>query len=242
MVPSASERAVFGLEVQRRRRARAQAHGRRARSPPGAWSRASRGGGMRGRATRTPMSSKKSGVASICAARDPARRCRSRRRAARSAGTPRSACSSVSRSCAAIDAGRAGPRRARRAHRRRSRTARSGRRSEASCSRSCAHAARASLFATASAIAANTTSTSKATRPSGEAMIGAHRREAGGRADDERGRHRDGEQLGANRPTAHASSNEWACALCLEVIGRCRGRLSYDSAGIICDLSPPTRC
>ena len=42
----------------------------------------------------------------------------------------------------------------------------------------------------------------------GEAMIGAHRREPGGRADDERGRHRDGEQLGANRPTAHASSND----------------------------------
>ena len=46
-----------------------------------------------------------------------------------------------------------------------------------------------------------------------DAVIRAHGREPRGRPDDDCGRHREGEQLGANRPTAHASSKGWACAL-----------------------------
>jgi len=46
-----------------------------------------------------------------------------------------------------------------------------------------------------------------------DAVIRAHGREPRGRPDDDCGRHREGEQLGANRPTGHASSNRWACAL-----------------------------
>ncbi len=49
-------------------------------------------------------------------------------------------------------------------------------------------------------------------KPPREAMLGACRREPRGRADDDCSRHREGEQLGANRPTAHASTG-WACAL-----------------------------